>query len=120
MRTVFNDPGTDIFGKRVFPALLRISRMFTAGSRYQNNAKGLKPGNVETDDEGIDAMCRLGENIAWFIKKYPSIRAKIQYGPVRKPDEGQQKKVYCQLTDTMEECDDISEVNPSIPREVKC
>jgi multimeric flavodoxin WrbA len=46
-----------------------ISGMFTAGSRYWNNAKGLQPGDVESDEEGIDTMRQLGENIAWFVKK---------------------------------------------------
>jgi multimeric flavodoxin WrbA len=46
-----------------------ISGMFSAGSSYWNNAKGLKPGDVETDKEGIETMRQLGENIAWFIKR---------------------------------------------------
>jgi multimeric flavodoxin WrbA len=46
-----------------------ISGMFSAGSRYWNNAKGLQPGEVENDEEGMDTMKQLGENIAWFIKK---------------------------------------------------
>jgi multimeric flavodoxin WrbA len=46
-----------------------ISGMFTAGSRYWNLAMGLKPGDVETDEEGIDTMRQLGQNIAWFVKK---------------------------------------------------
>ena len=46
-----------------------ISGMFSAGSRYWNNAKGFMPGEVETDEEGIDTMRQLGENIAWFVKK---------------------------------------------------
>nr|WP_319377312.1 flavodoxin family protein [uncultured Methanoregula sp.] len=46
-----------------------ISGMFATGSRYWNNAKGLQPGDVEKDEEGIDTMKQLGENIAWFIKK---------------------------------------------------
>jgi len=46
-----------------------ISGMFTAGSRYWNNAKGLQPGDVDEDEEGIDTMKQLGENIVWFIKK---------------------------------------------------
>jgi multimeric flavodoxin WrbA len=46
-----------------------ISGMFIAGSRYWNLAIGLKPGDVETDEEGIDTMRQLGENIAWFVKK---------------------------------------------------
>jgi multimeric flavodoxin WrbA len=45
-----------------------ISGMFSVGSRYWNNAKGMKPGDVETDEEGIDTMRQLGQNIAWFIK----------------------------------------------------
>jgi multimeric flavodoxin WrbA len=45
-----------------------ISGMFSAGSRYWNNAKGLVPGDVESDEEGVDTMRQLGQNIAWFIK----------------------------------------------------
>jgi multimeric flavodoxin WrbA len=44
-----------------------ISGMFSAGSRYWNNAKGLFPGEVENDEEGIDTMRQLGENIACFV-----------------------------------------------------
>jgi multimeric flavodoxin WrbA len=46
-----------------------ISGMFTAGSRYWNLAMGPKPGDVETDEEGVDTMRQLGQNIAWFVKK---------------------------------------------------
>jgi len=46
-----------------------ISGMFSAGSRYWNNAKGMAPGDVEADEEGIDTMRQLGQNIAWFIAK---------------------------------------------------
>jgi multimeric flavodoxin WrbA len=46
-----------------------ISGMFATGSRYWNNAKGLLPGDVVNDEEGIDTMKQLGENIAWFIQK---------------------------------------------------
>jgi multimeric flavodoxin WrbA len=46
-----------------------ISGMFSTGSRYWNNAKGMNPGDVEADEEGIDTMKQLGENIVWFIKK---------------------------------------------------
>ena len=46
-----------------------ISGMFAAGSRYWNLAMGLEPGDVETDEEGVDTMRQLGQNIAWFVKK---------------------------------------------------
>ncbi len=46
-----------------------ISGMFSAGSRYWNNAKGLFPGDVEKDEEEIDTMRQLGENIAWFVHR---------------------------------------------------
>ncbi len=46
-----------------------ISGMFATGSRYWNNAKGMNPGDVEADEEGIDTMKQLGENIAWFIRE---------------------------------------------------
>ena len=45
-----------------------ISGMFTAGSRYWNLGIGRKPGDVESDKEGIATMKELGENISWFIK----------------------------------------------------
>ena len=43
--------------------------MFTAGSRYWNLAMGLKPGEVEDGEEGVDTMYQLGQNIAWFVKR---------------------------------------------------
>ena len=49
-----------------------ISGMFTAGSRYWNLGIGMRPGDVEKDDEGVDTMRQLGQNIAWFLKK-PSV-----------------------------------------------
>jgi hypothetical protein len=30
-----------------------------------------KPGEVETDEEGIRTMTVLGENMAWLLKKLP-------------------------------------------------
>ncbi len=47
--------------------LFGISDMFTAGSTYWNLGIGLEPGEVDSDNEGIKTMERLGENIAWFI-----------------------------------------------------
>ena len=46
-----------------------ISGMFTAGSRYWNLGLGMRPGDVEKDEEGVDTMRQLGQNIAWFLKK---------------------------------------------------
>jgi multimeric flavodoxin WrbA len=45
-----------------------ISGMYSTGSIYWNLGIGLKPGDVESDDEGIETMKQLGKNIAWFVK----------------------------------------------------
>ena len=49
--------------------LFGICDMFTAGSTYWNLGIGLQPGDVDRDEEGILTMRRLGQNIAWFIRK---------------------------------------------------
>jgi multimeric flavodoxin WrbA len=46
-----------------------ISGMYSTGSIYWNLGIGLKPGDVESDDEGIETMKQLGQNIAWFVRK---------------------------------------------------
>ena len=46
-----------------------INDMFTAGSTYWNVGFGLEKGDVENDVEGIRTMQRLGQNIAWLVKK---------------------------------------------------
>ena len=46
-----------------------ISGMFTAGSRYWNLGIGMRPGDVEKDEEGVDTMRQLGQNLAWFLKR---------------------------------------------------
>jgi multimeric flavodoxin WrbA len=49
--------------------LFGISDMFTAGSTYWNLGIVFEQGDVDQDAEGIKTMERLGENMAWFIKK---------------------------------------------------
>lgn len=46
-----------------------ISDMFTVGSTYWNVGFGLEKGDVESDVEGIRTVQRLGQNIAWLVKK---------------------------------------------------
>ena len=46
-----------------------ISQMIVPGSIYWNFGFGLKPGDVATDEEGLETMKVLGENIAWLLKK---------------------------------------------------
>ena len=46
-----------------------ISQMIVPGSSYWNVGIGLKPGDVEKDEEGIQTMETLGKNMAWLIKK---------------------------------------------------
>jgi multimeric flavodoxin WrbA len=43
--------------------------MIVPGSSYWNVGIGLKKGDVENDEEGIETMKTLGKNIAWLLKK---------------------------------------------------
>ena len=44
-------------------------QMIVPGSCYWNMALGRKPGEVETDEEGMNIMKVLGENMVWLLKK---------------------------------------------------
>jgi len=46
-----------------------IGQMITVGSIYWNLGRGLQPGDVRSDDEGLRTMQVLGENMAWLLKK---------------------------------------------------
>jgi multimeric flavodoxin WrbA len=46
-----------------------ISQMIVPGSTYWNVGFGLKKGDVESDEEGMETMDNLGRNMAWLIKK---------------------------------------------------
>jgi multimeric flavodoxin WrbA len=46
-----------------------ISQMIVPGSSYWNIGIGLKPGDVERDEEAMKTMDTLGENMAWLLKK---------------------------------------------------
>lgn len=46
-----------------------ITSMYSAGSIYWNLGVGLKPGDVDNDDEGVRTAKELGQNITWFLKK---------------------------------------------------
>lgn len=43
--------------------------MIVVGSTYWNLNVGRNIGDIENDDEGMATMDRLGENMAWLIKK---------------------------------------------------
>lgn len=45
------------------------SQMVVPGSSYWNVAIGLAPGDVDSDEEGINTMKNLGKNMAWLMKK---------------------------------------------------
>ncbi|UCG78611.1 MAG: flavodoxin family protein [Nitrospirota bacterium] len=49
-----------------------IAQMIVPGSSYWNFAIGKDPGEVMSDEEGIQTMRTLGENMAWLIKKVNS------------------------------------------------
>ncbi|MFU2209554.1 flavodoxin family protein [Solidesulfovibrio sp. C21] len=46
-----------------------INQMVVPGSSYWNMGRGLEPGDVETDDEGMLTMKNLGRNMAWVLQK---------------------------------------------------
>lgn len=49
-----------------------INQFIIPGSSYWNVAMGREPGDVLNDAEGIQTMHRLGENMAWLLKKIKS------------------------------------------------
>lgn len=46
-----------------------ISEIVIPSSSYWNLGVGLKPGDVEKDEEGIKTFQTLGQNMAWLLKK---------------------------------------------------
>lgn len=46
-----------------------IGQMVIVGSSYWNIGIGRDPGTVSSDEEGIKTMQRLGQNMAWVLKK---------------------------------------------------
>ena len=46
-----------------------INQMIIPGSSYWNLGIGKEPGDVLNDTEGIQTMQKLGENMAWLLKK---------------------------------------------------
>lgn len=49
-----------------------IGQMIVVGSSYWNIGRGLKPGEVIEDTEGIKTMKDLGRNMAWLVEKIRS------------------------------------------------
>ena len=47
----------------------QINQMFIVGSTYWNMCYGLKPGDVNKDDEGMENMTNIGESMAYLLKK---------------------------------------------------
>ena len=46
-----------------------IGEMIIPGSSYWNVGFGLKKGDAENDEEGLQTMQQLGQNMAWLLKK---------------------------------------------------
>ena len=46
-----------------------ISEMIVPGSSYWNIGFGLKKGDANGDEEGLETMHQLGKNMAWLLKK---------------------------------------------------
>jgi multimeric flavodoxin WrbA len=49
-----------------------INQLIIPGSSYWNMALGREPGDVLNDAEGMETMKKLGENMAWLLKKIKS------------------------------------------------
>jgi multimeric flavodoxin WrbA len=49
--------------------LFFANEMIVPGSNYWNLAIGKDPGDVESDEEGMETMRVLGRNMAWLLKK---------------------------------------------------
>lgn len=45
-----------------------INQMIVPGASYWNLGMGREPGDVESDDEGLQTMETLAENMAWLLK----------------------------------------------------
>jgi len=46
-----------------------INQIVVPGSSYWNMGRGLDPGDVAKDDEGLLTMKNLGKNMAWVLQK---------------------------------------------------
>ena len=46
-----------------------IGQMIVPGSIYWNMGIGREKGDVKDDEEGVETMRRLGENMAWLLKR---------------------------------------------------
>ena len=46
-----------------------IGQMVVPGSIYWNLGVGREKGEVESDEEGMETMVKLGENMAWLLRK---------------------------------------------------
>ena len=46
-----------------------INQVVVPGSSYWNMGRGLEPGDVASDEEGIQTMTNLGKNMAWVLQK---------------------------------------------------
>ncbi len=46
-----------------------VKEMIIAGSTYWNMSLARNPGDYENDEEGVSTMKKLGENMAWLLKK---------------------------------------------------
>jgi multimeric flavodoxin WrbA len=46
-----------------------FSQMIIPGSSYWNMGIGRDPGEVRSDEEGVQTMKTLGQNMAWLLKK---------------------------------------------------
>jgi len=47
----------------------QIGQMIIPGSCYWNMGVGFEPGEVQSDQEGIQTMKTLGHNMAWLLKR---------------------------------------------------
>ncbi|KAA6383241.1 MAG: putative flavodoxin family protein [Streblomastix strix] len=67
-------------------------QMVIASSCYWNNGIGLKPGDINSDEEGIKIMKALGKNMAYLLKKLNDPRTSDIKPPEFEIDQKDQKE----------------------------
>ncbi|KAA6388226.1 MAG: putative flavodoxin family protein [Streblomastix strix] len=69
-----------------------IQQMVIASSCYWNNGIGLKPGDINSDEEGIKIIKTLGKNMAYLLKKLNDPRTSDIKPPEFEIDQKDQKE----------------------------
>jgi len=63
---------------------INYSEMLMPASNYWNVIHGLKPGEVNEDEEGVQIMKTLGQNMAWLMKLVEFGKGKVEEPEINK------------------------------------